>query len=132
MAHFAKITNDNKVEQVIVIANDDCGDGEFPESEPIGQAFIASLGLTGLWLHIVIVLQVLVLIGCQMLVNTANLRYQLSHLTSNNAMRYGLFALVLMLTACETTRDNTLTVKSRVKNMTLNSCNVPDRCGITP
>jgi hypothetical protein len=51
MAHFAKITNDNKVEQVIVIANDDCGGGEFPTSEPIGQAFIASLGLTGLWLQ---------------------------------------------------------------------------------
>jgi hypothetical protein len=32
MAHFAKITNDNKVEQVIVIANDDCGGGEFPKA----------------------------------------------------------------------------------------------------
>jgi hypothetical protein len=29
MAHFAKVTNDNKVErEVIVIANDDCGGGE--------------------------------------------------------------------------------------------------------
>jgi hypothetical protein len=51
MAHFAKITDDNKVEQVIVVANDDCGGGEFPESEPIGQAFIASLDLTGEWLQ---------------------------------------------------------------------------------
>jgi len=51
---------------------------------------------------------------------------------SRNAMRYGLFALILMLTACETTRDNTITVKLRVKNMTLDNCNVPDRCGITP
>jgi hypothetical protein len=51
MAHFAKITNDNKVEQVIVVANDDCGGGEFPDSEPIGQEFIASLGLTGEWLQ---------------------------------------------------------------------------------
>lgn len=50
MAHFAKIEN-NTVEQVIVIANDDCGGGNFPESEPIGQAFIASLGLTGEWLQ---------------------------------------------------------------------------------
>jgi hypothetical protein len=50
MAHFAKVTN-NIVEQVIVIANDDCGGGEFPESEPIGQAFIASLDLDGLWLQ---------------------------------------------------------------------------------
>lgn len=50
MAHFAKIENDI-VTQVIVISNDDCGGGEFPESEPIGQAFIASLGLDGLWLQ---------------------------------------------------------------------------------
>jgi hypothetical protein len=50
MAHFAKVTN-NIVEQVIVISNDDCGGGEFPESEPIGQAFIASLNLDGLWLQ---------------------------------------------------------------------------------
>ncbi len=50
MAHFAQV-DQNKVQQVIVIANDDCGGGEFPESEPIGQAFIASLGLDGLWLQ---------------------------------------------------------------------------------
>ena len=50
MAHFAKIENDT-VEQVIVVSNDDCGNGNFPESEPIGQAFIASLGLDGLWLQ---------------------------------------------------------------------------------
>lgn len=50
MAHFAKIEN-NTVTQVIVISNDDCGGGDFPDSEPIGQAFIASLGLTGEWLQ---------------------------------------------------------------------------------
>ncbi len=50
MAHFAKIEN-NLVVDVIVVSNDDCGGGEFPESEPIGQAFIASLGLEGLWLQ---------------------------------------------------------------------------------
>jgi hypothetical protein len=50
MAHFAKIENDT-VTQVIVVSNDDCGGGDFPESEPIGQAFIASLGLTGEWLQ---------------------------------------------------------------------------------
>jgi hypothetical protein len=50
MAHFAKIEN-NKVTTVINVANNDCGGGEFPESEPIGQAFIASLGLSGLWLQ---------------------------------------------------------------------------------
>jgi hypothetical protein len=51
MAHFAKINADRIVEQVIVIANDDCGGGNFPDSEPIGQAFIASLGLDGEWLQ---------------------------------------------------------------------------------
>lgn len=50
MAHFAKIENDT-ITQVIVVSNDDCGGGEFPESEPIGQAFIASLGIEGLWLQ---------------------------------------------------------------------------------
>lgn len=50
MAHFAKVVN-NIVEKVIVVSNDDCGGGEFPESEPIGQAFLASLGLDGLWLQ---------------------------------------------------------------------------------
>ena len=50
MAHFAKIEN-GIVTQVIVVSNDDCGGGEFPESEPIGQAFIASLGITGEWLQ---------------------------------------------------------------------------------
>ena len=50
MANFAQVTN-NIVDQVIVIANADCGDLPFPESEPVGQAFIASLGLTGLYLQ---------------------------------------------------------------------------------
>ena len=50
MAHFAQIYEDI-VQQVIVVSNDDCGGGEFPESEPIGQAFIASLGITGQWLQ---------------------------------------------------------------------------------
>ena len=48
MAHFAKLHN-SQVENVIVVANEDCGGGNFPESEPIGQAFIASLGLDGEW-----------------------------------------------------------------------------------
>jgi len=47
MAHFAKIS-DGTVETVIVISNTDCG-AEFPASEPVGQAFIASLGLDGEW-----------------------------------------------------------------------------------
>ena len=50
MAHFAEIDADNnRVRRVIVIGNDDCGGGNFPESEPIGQAFIASLGIAGEW-----------------------------------------------------------------------------------
>jgi hypothetical protein len=50
MAHFAKVSN-NIVDEVIVVANSDCGNLEFPESEPIGQAYIASLGLVGEWLQ---------------------------------------------------------------------------------
>ena len=49
MAHFAKLDNDNVVTQVIVVSNADCGGGDFPESEPIGQAFIQSLGLGAGW-----------------------------------------------------------------------------------
>ena len=48
MAHFAQI-KDGIVTQVIVVSNDVVG--EFPESEPVGQAFIASLGLDGEWLQ---------------------------------------------------------------------------------
>lgn len=51
MAHFAQINNDNKVTQVIVISNDDCNNLDYPASEPVGQAFIASLGLDGIWLQ---------------------------------------------------------------------------------
>lgn len=50
MAHFAKVEN-GKVQQVIVVANSDCGGGDFPESEPVGQAFLASLGIDGEWLQ---------------------------------------------------------------------------------
>jgi len=50
VAHFAKVTN-NIVHQVIVIADSDCGGGTFPSSEPVGQAFIASIGLDGEWLQ---------------------------------------------------------------------------------
>jgi hypothetical protein len=51
MAYFAQVNNQNKVTEVIVVADSDCGGGNFPESEPIGQAFIASLNLAGLWLQ---------------------------------------------------------------------------------
>lgn len=51
MAHFAKLDDENIVQEVIVIANDDCDNLPFPESEPVGQAFIASLGLTGVFMQ---------------------------------------------------------------------------------
>jgi hypothetical protein len=49
MAHFARIHENGSVGLVLVVANEDCGGGNFPESEPIGQAFLASLGLDGEW-----------------------------------------------------------------------------------
>jgi hypothetical protein len=48
MAHFARIEN-NAIKEVIVINNSDLQNKEFPESESIGQEFIASIGLTGEW-----------------------------------------------------------------------------------
>ncbi len=50
MAHFAQVT-DNIVRNVIVVNNSDCAGGDFPDSEPIGQAFIASIGIDGDWLQ---------------------------------------------------------------------------------
>ena len=50
MAHFAQVT-DNIVRNVIVIDNSDCGGGDYPDSEPIGQAFIAAIGIEGDWLQ---------------------------------------------------------------------------------
>lgn len=50
MAHFAKIV-DGKVVAVMVVKNEDCGGGEFPMSEPVGQGFIDSLGMDGLWMQ---------------------------------------------------------------------------------
>jgi hypothetical protein len=50
MANFAKINGD-LVTEVIVIANSDCDDLVFPDSEPVGQAYIASIGLEGEWLQ---------------------------------------------------------------------------------
>ena len=50
MAHFVKM-NGIECGQVIVVSNDDCDNLPFPDSEPVGQAFIASLGLDGEWLQ---------------------------------------------------------------------------------
>ena len=51
MAHFAQVDEYQIVRNVIVIDNSDCGGGDFPDSEPIGQAFIASIGIDGDWLQ---------------------------------------------------------------------------------
>jgi hypothetical protein len=48
MAHFAQINENNIVTQVIVVSNDDCGGGEYPESDSIGAAFCHNL-LGGTW-----------------------------------------------------------------------------------
>jgi len=48
MAHFAKVEN-GMVSTVIVVNNETLGNLEFPDSEPVGQAFIASIGLDGTW-----------------------------------------------------------------------------------
>lgn len=51
MAHFAEVNDNNTVLRVIVVSNDDINNLPFPESEPVGQAFIASIGLDGQWLQ---------------------------------------------------------------------------------
>lgn len=51
MAHFARIDSENKVQEVIVVNNDVLTDENGEESEALGQAFIASLGLDGTWLQ---------------------------------------------------------------------------------
>ena len=51
MAHFAQVDEYQIVRNVIVINNSDCAGGEYPDSEPIGQAFIASIGIEGNWMQ---------------------------------------------------------------------------------
>jgi hypothetical protein len=51
MAHFAQINKQKIVTEVLVIGNEQVDDLPFPDSEPIGQAFIASLGIEGEWLQ---------------------------------------------------------------------------------
>ena len=51
MAHFAQLNSQNIVEKILVVSNDDCGGGDFPTSEPIGQAFLKGMGLIGTWLQ---------------------------------------------------------------------------------
>lgn len=49
MAYFAQIDTDGTVLQVIKVSNEDAPDPATEHSEPLGQAFIASLGLVGEW-----------------------------------------------------------------------------------
>jgi hypothetical protein len=49
MAHFARINENNIVDEIIVIGNEDCQNLDFPESELVGQEFITSIGLSGNW-----------------------------------------------------------------------------------
>lgn len=49
MAHFAQVDSSGIVRQVIVVSNTDCGGGDYPASNAIGQAFIKSIGLDGTW-----------------------------------------------------------------------------------
>ena len=51
MAHFAQIDEQKMVTEVIVIANAEVDNLPFPESEPVGQAFIASCNIGGEWLQ---------------------------------------------------------------------------------
>lgn len=51
MASFAQLDDDNVVLQVITVSNSDAPDPAPDNSEPLGQAFIESLGLTGRWIQ---------------------------------------------------------------------------------
>lgn len=48
MAHFVKLEN-NTVTQVVVVSNEDCAGGNYPESESVGVAFLAACGMAGHW-----------------------------------------------------------------------------------
>jgi hypothetical protein len=49
VAYFAEIDENGTVLQVISVSNDDAPDPAPEQSEPLGQTFIASLGLSGEW-----------------------------------------------------------------------------------
>ena len=50
MANFALIEN-NIVLNIIVVNDEDCGGGIFPESEQLGKYYIQSLGIEGVWIQ---------------------------------------------------------------------------------
>ena len=49
MAYFAQIDDDGAVLQVVSVSNAEAPDPAPEHSEPLGKAFIASLGLEGEW-----------------------------------------------------------------------------------
>ena len=52
MAHFAELNADGIVQQVLVVNNSDVGNLPFPESEPVGIAYLQSLfGSDTQWLQ---------------------------------------------------------------------------------
>jgi hypothetical protein len=51
MAYFAQLDDNNIVVQVISVSNADAPDPAPANSEPLGQAFIASVGLEGRWVQ---------------------------------------------------------------------------------
>jgi hypothetical protein len=51
MAYFAELDENNTVLRVISVSNTDAPDPAPELSEPLGQAFIASLGLAGRWVQ---------------------------------------------------------------------------------
>ena len=51
MAHFAKIDDNNIVQQVVVVSNADCFDSNGNESEAVGAAFCQNLFGGGHWVQ---------------------------------------------------------------------------------
>jgi hypothetical protein len=50
--YFAHVLQDLTIDQVIVVSDDDCGNLSFPDSEPLGQAFLHNLyGNSDTWLE---------------------------------------------------------------------------------
>ena len=53
MSHyFAHVLEDFTIDKVVVVSDEDCGNLSFPDSEPLGQAFLHSLyGNSDSWLE---------------------------------------------------------------------------------
>jgi hypothetical protein len=49
MAHFAKLNENNVVVDVLVVSNEDVQNLQYPESEPLGVAFLTSLTEYSKW-----------------------------------------------------------------------------------